>query len=89
MYDEKCYNYFDNIDDDDEVIQISHDMFDCDPITEHMPTMIKEESHPPVVDNIRIDAADTPIHTDTPNTTIEEAEDEEQQQQTRHTQSKD
>ena len=39
----------------------------------HMPTMIKDESNPPV-DNIRIDAA----------TTIEEAE-EEQQQQTRHT----
>ena len=44
--------------------------------TTHMPTMIKD-----------IATNDTPIHTDTPNTIIEEAEEE--QQQTRHTQSKD
>ena len=77
QYDEKCYNYFDNNDDDEEVIEIPHDMFDSDPITEtttYMPTMSEEEPTPPV-DNIRIDAADTLIHTDTPNTTIEEAED--------------
>ena len=40
-------------------------MFDCDPTTEHMPTMIEEESNPPF-DNICIDAV----------TTIKEAEEE-------------
>ena len=29
QYDEKCYEYFDDID-DDLVIEIPHDMFDCD-----------------------------------------------------------
>ena len=76
QYNEECYGYFDDIDDDDKVIEIPHDMFDCDPTTEHMPTMIEEEYNPPI-DNISIDAA----------TTIEEAEEE--QQQTRHRQSND
>ena len=80
QYNEQCYNYFDNIDDDAEVFLINFDLFPSDPTTNtttHMPTIIKENSIPR-------DAADTPIHTDT---TIEETKEE--QQHTRHTQSKD
>ena len=53
QFDKKCYNYFDNIDDDAEAIERPHDMFDSDPITEtitHMPTMI-EEPNPPIINN--------------------------------------
>ena len=66
QYDEQCYNYFDNIDaDDDKVIEIPHDIFDMfefDPTTETTPTATttgqNPHENPP-------DAADTPIHTDT------------------------
>ena len=80
QYNEQCYNYFDNIDDDAEVFLIDFDLFPSNPTTDtttHMPTMIKEKSTPP-------NAADAPIHTDTPI-----VETEEEQQHTRHTQSKD
>jgi len=67
QYDEKCYNYFDNIDDDDdEVIEIPHDMFDFGPTTEtttHMPTMIEEEPNPPVIDNITTVHTTDTVHT--------------------------
>ena len=71
-YDEECYNYFDNIDNDDEYIAIDFDMFECGPTTEMTPTATTAgqnlHKNPP-------DAADTPIHTDT---TIEETEEEQQ-----------
>ena len=54
QYDEECYAYFDDIDDDAEVIEIPPGMFDTDPTTEtitHMPTMIEEEPNPPIIDN--------------------------------------
>ena len=44
QYDEKCYNYFDNLDDDDEVIEIPHDMFDFDPTIETTTTTIPKNN---------------------------------------------
>ena len=54
QYDEKYYNFFNNIDDDDGVIEIPHDMFDSDSTTEtitHIPTMIEEEPNPLIINN--------------------------------------
>ena len=77
QYDEKYYNYFDNLDDDDVIeIPIPPGMFNTDDEFTTSITTEEKESNPPV-DNIRIVTA----------TTIEEAEIE--QQQTRHTQSND
>ena len=44
QYNEQCYNYFDNIDDDAEVFPINFDLFPSDPTTDtttHMTTMIE------------------------------------------------
>ena len=53
QFDEKCYNYFDNIDDDAKAIEIPPDMFDSDPTTEtvtYISMMIKKPNLP-VIDN--------------------------------------